>query len=99
MPKAIPEGLRTVTPALTVDGCAEAIETWKKAFGAEEMARAPDPTGKKIWHAALRIGDSVVFSSDAAPEMGNLASMTKLCLYFENADSACKRAVAAGLTV
>ena len=63
------------------------------------MARAPDPTGKKIWHAALRIGDSVVFSSDAAPEMGNLASKTKLWLYFENADSAFKRAVAAGLTV
>src|SRR6266436_526183 len=49
MPKAIPEGLHSVTPQLTVDGCAEAIETWKKAFGAEEMMRAPDPSGKKLW--------------------------------------------------
>src|SRR2546428_7538564 len=69
MPKAIPEGLRSITPHLTVDGCAEAIETWKKAFGAEEMMRAPDPTGKKVWHAAIRIGDSVLFANDPAAEM------------------------------
>ena len=96
--KAIPEGFHTVTPSVTVEGCAEAIETWKKAFGAEEMTRAPDPSGKKIWHAALRIGDSVVFTSDAAPEMGNQALKTKLWLYFENVDSAFKRATGAGLT-
>jgi len=96
--KAIPEGFHTVTPVLPVEGCAEAIETWKKAFGAEEMARAPDPSGKKIWHAALRIGDSVVFTSDASPEMGNPARKSNLWLYFENVDSAFKRAVAAGCT-
>src|SRR3954464_8166256 len=96
--KAVPEGFHTVTPVVTVEGCAEAIESWKKAFGAEEMARAPDPTGKKIWHAALRIGDSVVFSSDGAPEMGNPALKTRLWLYFENVESAFKRAVGAGLT-
>jgi PhnB protein len=96
--KAIPEGMHTVTPSITVDGCAEAIETWKKAFGAEELARAPDPTGKKIWHAALRIGDSTIFTNDAAPEMGNLAWKTRLWLYFDNVDSAFKRATGAGLT-
>ena len=96
--KAVPEGFHTVTPVITVDGCAEAIETWKKAFGAEETTRAPDPSGKKIWHAALRIGDSTIFTSDAAPEMGNLSWKTKLWLYFENVDSAFKRAVGAGCT-
>jgi uncharacterized glyoxalase superfamily protein PhnB len=96
--KPVPEGFHTVTPAITVEGCAEAIETWKKAFGAEETTRAPDPSGKKIWHAALRIGDSMIFTSDAAPEMGNQASKTKLWLYLENVDSAFKRAVAAGCT-
>jgi len=99
MAKAIPAGMHTVTPSITVDGCAEAIETWKKAFGAEEVARAPDPTGKKIWHAALRIGDSTIFTSDAAPEMGNQPWKTRLWLYFDNVDSAFKRATAAGLTV
>jgi PhnB protein len=97
MAKAIPQGMHTVTPSITVDGCTEAIETWKKAFGAEELARAPDPTGKKIWHAALRIGDSTIFTSDAAPEMGNDPWKTRLWLYFENVDSAFKRATGAGL--
>jgi uncharacterized glyoxalase superfamily protein PhnB len=96
--KAIPENMHTVTSVLTVDGCIEAIETWKRAFGAEELSRALDPSGKKIWHAALRIGDSTVFTSDAAPEMGNQAWKTKLWLYFENVDSAFKRATGAGCT-
>src|SRR5438445_12558136 len=69
MARGIPEGLHSVTPALTVEGCAEAIETWKKAFGAEEMMRAPDPSGKRIWHAAVRIGDSTFFCNDYFPEM------------------------------
>src|SRR5712671_6058733 len=83
--KPVPEGFHTVTPAVTVEGCAEAIETWKKAFGAEEITRAPDPSGKKVWHAALRIGNSMIFASDAAPEMGNQASKTKLWLYRDHA--------------
>ena len=97
MAKAIPQGMHTVTPSITVDGCTDAIEIWKKAFGAEELSRAPDPTGKKIWHAALRIGDSTIFTSDAAPEMGNDPWKTRLWLYFENVDSAFKRATGAGL--
>jgi PhnB protein len=96
--KAVPERMHTVTPTITVEGCAGAIETWKKAFGAEELSRAADPTGKKIWHAALRIGDSTIFTSDAAPEMGNQAWKTKLWLYLENVDSAFQRAVSAGCT-
>ena len=38
--KAVPEGYHTVTPFLNVDGASEAIEFYKKAFGAEE--RGPD---------------------------------------------------------
>src|SRR5712692_7999663 len=53
MAKPIPEGLHSVTPALTVEGCAEAIETWKKAFGAEEMM--PDvPKQARLW---IYLGD------------------------------------------
>ncbi len=48
MVQAIPEGLRSVTPQLSMDGCAEAIEFYKKAFGAVEVHRAADPSGKKI---------------------------------------------------
>jgi PhnB protein len=100
MAKAIPEGLRSVTPALTVDGCAEAIETWKKAFGAEELMRAPDPTGKRIWHASVRIGDSVIFCNDFFPEMNaNAPRQARLWIYLDGVDRAFQRAKDAGLKV
>ena len=97
MPKPIPEGLHSVTPALTVDGCAEAIETWKHALGAEEVMRAPDPSGKKIWHAEVRIGDSVIFCNDYFPEMGQPPRQARLWIYLAGVDKAFHRAERAGL--
>jgi PhnB protein len=97
MAKAIPEGYHTLTPGLSIDGAAEAIELYKKAFGAEELDRAPDPRGKKIWHAALRIGNSMLFVNDVFPEMGATASNSSLWLYVDSCDAAFKRAVDAGL--
>jgi len=97
MPKAIPEGLHGVTPHLTIDGAAEAIETWKKAFGAEELMRAPDPSGKKIWHASVRIRDSVLFVNDIVPEMPPVPKQVRLWLYSEGVDRAFQRAKDAGL--
>jgi uncharacterized glyoxalase superfamily protein PhnB len=99
MAKAIPEGLHSVTPSMTIEGCAEAIEFYKKAFGAVELSRAPDPSGTKIWHAEIRIGDSVVFVNDAFPEMGSAPNATSLWLYSENVDAAFRRAVDAGAQV
>ena len=100
MAKAIPEGLHSVTPALTVEGCSEAIETWKKAFGAEELMRAPDPSGKKIWHASVRIGDSVIFCNDYFPEMtANAPRQARLWIYLGGVDRAFDRAKSAGLKV
>ena len=100
MAKAIPEGLHSVTPNLTVDGCAEAIETWKKAFGAEELFRAPDPSGKKIWHASVRIGDSVFFANDYSPEMKpDAPRQARLWIYLGDVDKAFDRAKNAGLKV
>jgi PhnB protein len=94
--KAIPEGLHTVTAALTMNGAAEAIEFYKRAFGATEVNRALDPTGKKVWHAHLSIGDSALFINDASPEMGSLPLPSKLWIYSEGVDAAFKRATAAG---
>ena len=68
--RPIPEGMHSVTPQLTLKGCSEAIEFYKKAFGAVEISRAIDPSGTKVWHAALRIGDSMIFCNDDFPEMG-----------------------------
>lgn len=95
----IPPGIHTVTPSITLKGCAEAIEFYKKAFGAEEVMRAPDPTGKLIWHADVRIGDSPIFMSDEALNMGNPARTVSLWLYMDGVDAAFKRAVSAGCKV
>jgi len=97
--KAVPEGMHTVTPQIALDGAAEALELYKRTFGAEEHSRAPDPTGKKIWHSAMRIGDSTVFVNDVFPDMGGAPQHAHLWLYLENVDAAFKRAVDAGCTV
>jgi uncharacterized glyoxalase superfamily protein PhnB len=97
--KAIPEGLHTVTAQLTIDGASDAIAFYQKAFGAEEVMRAPDPSGKKIWHAEIRLGDSRVFVNDAFPDMGGGANKTRLWVYSENVDALYKRATDAGAKV
>jgi PhnB protein len=99
MVKAIPEGLSTITPSLAVDGAADAIEFYKKAFAAEEVMRALDPSGQKVWHADMRIGSSRFFINDVFPDMGASPSKSSLWLYVENVDAAYKRAVDAGCKV
>src|SRR2546429_7948740 len=69
----IPEGFHTVTPQLTLDNAAQAIDWYKRALGAEEVSRAPGPDGK-IMHAELRIGDSRLMLND--PVMGNKGPQT-----------------------
>ena len=98
--KAIPDGMHSVTVHLRIDGAAEALEHYGKALGAEELpGRALDPSGKKIWHAAMRVGDSIVFVSDSAPEMGSPAKGASLWIYSEDVDAAFARASAAGMKV
>ncbi len=100
-----PEGMHTVTPSFAVEGCADAIEAYKKVFGAIEKSRAPDPSGKKVWHADLVIGDSHVFVNDYFPEMAaQMGDAVRkggagLWLYVENPDEIFERAKAAGWKV
>src|SRR5882724_1767859 len=93
--KAVPEGYHTVTPFLSVEGAAEALEFYKKAFGAEERGRMPDPQGK-IMHSEIKIGDSIVMVSDP---MMNQPTKSSLNLYVPDADAAWARATAAGCQV
>ena len=96
---AVPEGLHTVTPQLTLDNAVEAIEWYKKGLGAEEISRAVGPDGK-IMHAEIRIGDSKIMLNDAM--MGGKGpkalggSPMSLWIYVENCDALFNRAVAAG---
>ena len=100
MANPIPEGLHSITPQLSIDGAAEAITFFQKAFGAEEVApRAMHPAGKKIWHAALRIGNSQLFVNDVFPDMGGKPTSAQLWIYAAGVDAAFKRAVDAGCKV
>ena len=57
--RPIPEGYHTATPYLAIKGAAQAIEFYKKAFGATEMLRLPQPDGR-VGHAEIKIGDSYI---------------------------------------
>src|SRR5580700_2424278 len=94
--KFIPNGYHTITTQLSIDGAAEAIEFYKKAFGAEQLDRAVDPSGKKVWHASLRIGDSIIFVNDVFPDMGGAASQSSMWIYVTDCDASFKRATEAG---
>jgi uncharacterized glyoxalase superfamily protein PhnB len=94
--KPIPAGYHTITPTLAIDGAEHAIAFYAKAFGAEVVDSALDPSGKKIWHASLRIGDSMIFVNDVFPEMGGEPTRGSLWLYVTDCDAWIKRAVEAG---
>jgi PhnB protein len=100
--KPIPEGMHTLTPNLVIRGAEKAIEFYKRALGAQEVARMPAPDGKSIWHAELRIGDSMFFLNDEMPGMGAGAPSSDapvpvtMWLYVPDTDEAFKRAVNAG---
>lgn len=97
----IPDGIHTVTPHLVCAGASEAIEFYKKAFGATENGRLPMPNGK-LMHASIRIGDSTLFLVDEMPEHGALGpkalkgSPVRIHLYVEDVDAFAARAVSAG---
>jgi uncharacterized glyoxalase superfamily protein PhnB len=100
MARAIPEGLHSITPQLSLDGAEKAIDFYKRAFGAEVVMRAPDPSGKKVWHANIRIGNSSIFVNDVFPDMGGgVPQKANLWLYVDGVDAAFKRAVDAGAKV
>ena len=99
--KAIPEGYHTATPYLICDDAAQAIEFYKKVFGATEIMRMPMPGGK-LGHAEIRIGDSVIMLADENPEHGVYAPQhyggtpVSVLLYVEKVDSVFNQAVSAG---
>ncbi|HLM46026.1 MAG TPA: VOC family protein [Myxococcaceae bacterium] len=100
----IPKGYHVVTPSLVVRGAANAIEFYKKAFGAKELNRMDAPGGKLL-HAEIKIGDSIVMLTDEFPEMGSSSPQTvggisaSLMIYTKDVDALFNQALAAGATV
>lgn len=99
--KAIPEGYRSVTPYLSIQGAAEAIEFYKRAFNATESFKLVAPGGE-IGHAEITIGDSVIMLAEACDGSAFRSphalggSTVCLHLYVEDADALFAQAVAAG---
>jgi len=102
----IPKGYHAITPYLVIKGAAQAIEYYKKVFGATEVVRMPGPDGK-VGHAELQIGESRFMLADENPGMGTGhtsaasigASPVSLYLYCPEVDKVIERAVAAGAKV
>lgn len=101
MAKPIPEGYTTVTPFLNVSGAAEALDFYKKAFGAKELSRFTDPKGR-IAHAEIQIGSSRLMLSEEFPEMEARGPQTlggtpvSLMMYVEHVDELFHQALIAG---
>jgi len=99
--KPIPDGYHSVTPYLIINGAAEAIEFYKKAFGAIELFRMPQPDGR-IGHAEIKIGDSPIMLADEHAAMKALGPKTiggspvSIVLYVNDVDTVFKQAIEAG---
>jgi PhnB protein len=102
--KPIPDGYPQVTPYLSVDGAAAAIEFYATVLGTTERMRMLGPDGK-VSHAELQLGDSLVMVADEAPAIGIRSPKTiggtpvTLSVYVEDVDAVIDRAAQAGATV
>ena len=100
--KPIPDGYHTATPYLIINGAAEALDFYKKAFSASEIMRMADPKTNRVAHAEIKIGDSPIMLADEVPEMGFRGPKSiggtpvSIMLYVEDVDALAKQAVAAG---
>jgi PhnB protein len=102
----IPKGYQAVTPYLIIKGAAQAIDYYKKVFGATELFRMDGPDGK-VGHAELQIGDSHIMLADENPSMGTGhasaatigGSPVSLYLYLPDVDAVVDRAVAEGAKI
>jgi PhnB protein len=100
----IPQGYHTVTPYLTINDAARALEFYKRAFGAREVMRMEGPGGK-IGHAEIKIGDSMIMLADEMPGTGSRSPQSLggtsggVFLYVEDADALFNQAVSAGAQV
>ncbi|MDZ4817690.1 MAG: VOC family protein [Planctomycetota bacterium] len=104
----IPKGQEGLIPHLVCDPCADALEFYKKAFGATEVCRMPAVGSDKIMHAQILIDGRPIMLADDFPEYcgGKAQSPTALGgssvtihRYVSDCDAAIKRAADAGATV
>jgi len=100
-----PEGIRTLTPTLTLKNAREAVEWYKKAFDAHVRVMAEGPTPGSTIHGEIRIGDSAIFVVDEMPQSPSKSPASLggvnggITMYVADCDAVYNRAVAAGAQV
>ncbi|MBT8201230.1 MAG: VOC family protein [Acidimicrobiia bacterium] len=109
MVQPIPEGLENrIIPYLMIEGAAEALDFYAKAFGAIQKYRLNMPDGG-IGHAEIEVNGATVYLADAPDDMegfGGAANPSKLGgtsvlmhLYVTDVDASAQQAVGAGATL
>lgn len=88
-----PQGYTSVSPYLVVSGAERSIEFLVRAFGAEEVRRFADGSGR-IVHAELRLDDTIVMIADGTE--GWPPVPCHVHLYLPDVDAAYRRALEAG---
>ena len=104
----MPENPVGLVPHLVVNDAAAAIDYYKRALGAEEVSRVPAQDGKRLMHASVRIGSSMLYLCDDFPEFCGGKSSSPRALggtpftihqYVLDCDAAIQRCAEAGGTV
>jgi len=101
--QSIPQHRDGAIPYLSIRNAAEALDFYKKAFGAHELLRLEH--GGKIGHAEMNIGGATVMLSEEFPEYDALSPQTVggtpvvIHLYVTDVDAFTEKAIAAGLKV
>lgn len=97
-------GANSLNAYINIKGCSDAIEFYKKAFGAVEKLRLLMPDGK-IAHAELEIEGSLLMMADENPDWGTKSPDTlggnpvTIGLYVADVDQVFQKAIDAGATV
>jgi PhnB protein len=97
----VPEEFGGCTPHIVVTAVDEAVDFYRRAFGADELVRTHSPDGR-IWHCEILVAGSRVLLLEEYPEVGLAAPVrlgltpVMLHLYVPDADAVFARAVAAG---
>ena len=93
---------RGVTPYINIEGAADAIALYEKAFGARELARLPAEDGRRLMHGVVEINGGQLMMSDTFPEHGydfQPSHSFTMHLNVEGIEDWWRRAVDAGLEV
>ena len=94
--------MTSLTAMLTVNNATEAIEFYRKAFGAGEVSRLKTPTGQIV--AEMSIEGQSFFVVDENPKAYNVSpkslggTTVRISLVVDDPDAATQRALAAGAT-